>query len=58
MRLAFLTVVAVLLSAFGAAAVEMKVQGKDVDVPVCGGFVGIPCKGDHGATILHLRRVG
>jgi hypothetical protein len=46
MRLAFLTAAALLLSAFGAAAVEMKIQGKDVDVPVCGGFVGIPCKGD------------
>jgi hypothetical protein len=46
MRLGVLAGLGLLLGVSAAAAVEMKIQGKDVDVPVCGGLVGIPCKGN------------
>ena len=58
LRCTFLAGVVVLFSAFGASAADMKINGKDVDVPVCGGFVGIPCKANQWCNYPPLTMCG
>ncbi len=58
MRAIVVTTAIILLGIVGASAVEMAIEGKPVDVPVCGGFAGVPCKANEWCNFPDSNRCG
>ena len=58
MRAIVVTATIVLLGIANASAAEMNIEGKPTDVPVCGGFVGIPCKANEWCNYPNSARCG
>jgi len=48
----------ILLGIVDASALEYSVEGRTIDVPVCGGFAGIPCKADQWCDFPSNHRCG
>ncbi|WP_375166909.1 Kazal-type serine protease inhibitor [Bradyrhizobium sp. CCGB20] len=48
----------IFLGISNALAVELPIEGKTVDVPVCGGFANIPCKANEWCNFPSSNRCG
>jgi hypothetical protein len=58
MRTVGATTVIILLGIVNAFAVELNIQGKSVQVPVCGGFAGISCQANEWCNYPSSNRCG
>jgi hypothetical protein len=58
MRAIVVTTAIILLGIVSASAVEIAVEGKPVEVPVCGGFAGVPCKANEWCNFPDSNRCG